>query len=64
MARAKRKIDTLLPRDKLLAEFGVIDIDGLATLWGLDKRTLQNRIYKSPQDLPPYSKIEIGRAHV
>lgn len=61
MAHAKRKtperIDPLIPRDRLLQEFGMLTLEDLATLWGLDIRTLKNRVYKNKNNLPPHTNI-------
>lgn len=61
MPRAKRKTpekrDILVSRDKLLSEFGMITLEDLATLFDLDIRTLQNRVYKNKKNLPPHTVI-------
>jgi excisionase family DNA binding protein len=59
MAQAKRKtperIDPLISRDRLLQEFGMITLEELATLWGVDVKTLQNRA--TTNDLPPHTRV-------
>lgn len=58
MPSAKKKppkrVDPLISRDKLLAEFGMLTLEELATLFGVDFRTLQNR---GKHNLPPHSKV-------
>lgn len=42
-------------RKPLLDEFGVITLEQLAHLWGVDIKTLQNKATKN--DLPPHSRV-------
>ena len=42
-------------RQPLLDEFGVITLEQLAQLWGVDVKTLQNKGTKN--DLPPHTRI-------
>ena len=57
-AAAKRKPptkrDVLVDRERLLTEFNMITMEELATLFGVDVRTLQNR---PDSKLPTYSKV-------
>lgn len=48
------KRDVLVSRERLLAEFNMITQEELATLFGVDVRTLQNR---PDSKLPAYSKV-------
>jgi Helix-turn-helix domain len=56
MPRGKPKIKSNGPdRKPLLDEFGVITLEGLATLWGVDIKTLQNKATRN--ELPRHSRV-------
>lgn len=48
------KPDPLVPRKRLLEEFGMLTQEELATLFGVDVKTLMN---KSAKELPPHSRV-------
>jgi len=48
------KVDPLIPRRRLLDEFGMMTQEELATLWGIDVKTLWN---KADKELPPHSRV-------
>ena len=48
------KLDPAQWRKGLLEEFGMLTQEELATLFGVDVKTLQN---KDPKELPPHSRV-------
>ena len=56
--RVRPKSDPLIPRQRLLDEFGMITLEELATLINVDVRTLRNR---AESKLPPYTKVGAKR---
>ena len=51
---ARAKVDPLIDRERLLAEFDMITEQDLATLLRVDVKTLRNR---SRSELPTFSKV-------